>query len=322
MIARLIVDGDKSRQSERFFHPIISFLTQYLKFYGSTVEKAARSRCDGRTTPSIGDKDKEVMKQLESLICATVQGMKMFLGPVWADAQQQGNGQPAFESKARPVTVVGNPRISSIGLPALFSLLRCCAERCPFFLLQLRDCSEDEGDENGGGVLLLRRALDSAVPCLLDPQAELSVASISFVESIFAYSDSSDETVQHIIVEEFNSRVKSSVLCTLLMGCTCGKINASVIPDACCLLFKLIRPLSHADLRALVEQSLNQDNFLLGKEVQRAVLSGIVDISLLDLEKMMTSLWEFHHVETPEILQSSDAIQRFCQNYRKPKQLT
>ena len=296
----------------------MSFLSQYIKVHGITVDRAARSRHDGRSTPSVGDKDKEVTKQLESLILATTDNMKMLLGPTWADAQQQGNGQDAFETKTRPVTVVENPKVSSAGLSSLFSLLRLCAERCPYILLQLRNGSSiDEDDENTDDVLLLRQALDSAVPCLLHPQQELSLAAIYFFESTLSHCDSSDETVQHVVVEEFNSRIKPSILCTLLMGCACGKINILVMHDACRLLFKLMQSLSNDDLQALVVQSLSPENFLLGDDVHRTVVSGIIDISLLDLESMMTALWQFHQFEKPEALQRSENTQRFCQQYRK-----
>jgi hypothetical protein len=78
-----------------------------------------------------------------------------------------------------------------------------------------------------------------------------------------------------------------------------------------------MQSLSNDDLQALAVESLSPENFLLGGDVHRTVVSGIIDISLLDLESMMAALWQFHQFEKPEALQRSENSQRFCQQYRK-----
>mmetsp|Transcript_20608 Transcript_20608/g.38566 ORF Transcript_20608/g.38566 Transcript_20608/m.38566 type:complete len:280 (+) Transcript_20608:314-1153(+) len=278
--------------------------------------------------------------------------MASLLGGAWATAQQQGNGQPAFETKAAATTscasntmLEGGSSYSNTGLASLFSLLRICAEHCPYILLNLKDENTDDNDIGNGhdnSVLLIRRALDSAVSSLLDPQYQVCWNSIAFLESIMDVLTRNSFLQEPQHVEEFRSRICPSILCTLLMGCTCGKIVSVALPDACRLLIRTWWLMSSNTtwrssedlLRSLVLQSLSSDCFLLGEEARATVLMYLCSHTSAqnrstseaktttttstshEFERMVTQLWELHQHETPQALQNSDVVRRFCIQYQ------
>ena len=107
---------------------------------------------------------------------------------------------------------------SSRALPALFALLKTCAERCPVFLMHrwasssssvaASSSSSSSSSAPGmidrspptGDMLLLRRAVESAVSSLMELTEDVTVlkAAIGFLGSAFVLTQSFSDEVRHV----------------------------------------------------------------------------------------------------------------------------
>jgi hypothetical protein len=297
-----------SSENELNFQPVIDFLQSFAKIHGDVIDKDARSKLQGRSSAPSYSAGREIGKCLENLLLTTIVVIHNLLGTTWTSAQRQGQGQPPFESKAEPVE--DRRQTSNRALSAVFSLLRTCAERCPVFLLHLPAAPGLDRHED----LLVRRAVESAVACLLETDVATSKGAMAFLESTVLLTQSSAEDVCHI-AEEILSRVRANIVSALVMG-ACGKLNASTLEDAASLLQRLLPSASEE----MVLQALSNEHFKLGSR-GRSVALGVFakcsrnELSNDQISEFLQNIWELHQVERPEPLDESDSVSRFCKKY-------
>jgi hypothetical protein len=202
-------------------------------------------------------------------------------------------------------------------------------------------------------LLFLRRTLDSAVSCLLDPREEVSLSAIQFLASVLTHCDAStsamvdtrgaeaeqqQQPTQNLIVEEVHSRIQPSIVSTLMVGCVCGKINRSVLVEGCLLLQRAIPSVvsSMDDFEALIMHGAGgvggdlSEHFWLGDDALRILLAvcGIIlaggngtddhavkSVPQSKFLNVLTELWGLHQSDTPEALAGSDGVQAFVRKY-------
>jgi hypothetical protein len=312
LIATSITQSDSSQEKPLNFQPVLDFLQMFVKIYGDVIDKDARATIEGRSTPSNAERGREVGKCLETLLLTTVVAINNLLGTTWTNSQRQGQGQPPFESKAEPVD--DTRQTSNGALSAMFSLLRTCAERCPVFLLHLPAAPGLDRNED----LLLRRAVESAVTSLLEPEVATSKGAVEFLEATVILTQSSSDDVRHI-AEEILSRVKPNIFSALVAG-ACGQLNAATLDDAASLLRRILCASSSPEVIYSLGQSLGNEHFLLGNKGRSVVLSFLLKSSRNEttneqVSEFLHTIWELHQIESPEPLEESDSVARFCKKY-------
>jgi hypothetical protein len=300
-----------SADSNFNYQPVFDFLQSFVKVHGDSIDKDARSSLEGRTTPSNAERGREVGRCLETLLLAAIAAVNNMLGTTWTNSQRQGQGQPPFETKAQPIEDAR--LITNSALPGIFSLLRTCAERCPVFLLHLPASPGLDRHED----LLLRRAVESAVASLIEPDVATSKGAMEFVESIVVLTHSASENARHI-AEDALSRVRPNIISTLVMG-ACGNLNAATLGCASRVLLKVlaVSPCSEEELQSTLSQALSTDHFYLGTNARSMTLrvlhkGCISEISEEVMTQFLTDLWELHQVESLEALEGSDSVAKFC----------
>jgi hypothetical protein len=313
LVATSIIQSDCNGEKQLNFQPVLDFLKTFVKIHGDVIDKNAKSTLEGGSTPSNAERGREVGKCLETLLLTTVVGINNLLGSTWTSAQRQGNGQPAFESKAEPVD--DKRQVSNEALSAMFSLLKTCAERCPVFLLHLPAAPGLDRDED----LLLRRAVESAVTSLLEPEVATSKGAMEFLLATVVLTQSSSDNVRHI-TEEILSRVRQSIVAALVLG-ACGKFNAATLGDAARLLRRILLAYPSAEeTRSSLLQALSTEHFVLGAQAKNVSLECFLNCSRKaitneKLSEFLHSVWELHQVESPEPLEQSDSVAKFCKKY-------
>ena len=290
----------------------MNFLQTFVKTYGDVVDKTASASLDGQSTPSNSQRGREIGKFLESLLLSTVDAVRSSLGSTWTSSQRQGQGQPPFESKAVPIE---ERPTSSDALSGMFTLLRTCAERCPIFLMHLPAAPSLDVKED----MLHRRAVESAVSCIIDGDTDTSKSAMEYLESTANLTQSSSDDVRHT-ADNILSIVRCDLITTLLVG-SCGKLSASNIGQAANLLSAVLTSSSSPEESdVIVIQALTHEGFLLGTDAQFVSLGVLRKVSrnevvATDLTIFLGDVWELHQVEYSESLQGSDAVARFCRKY-------
>ena len=289
----------------------------FVKTYGDIIDKDVRATIEGRSNiPSNAERGREVGKCLETLLLETVAAINSMLGATWTSSQRQGQGQPAFESKSEPVNH-DSRQTSNRALASMFFLLKTCAERCPVFLLHLAAAPGEDRNED----LLLRRALESAVTSLLEPEASTSKSASVFLQATVILTQSSSDDVRNT-AEELLSSVKPKIIAALVVG-ACGKMNAGTLEDAASLLRQILcASASPEEVHSnLGQSSLRSDEyFLLGNSGRAVAVNFLLRSSRNEttdeeVSEFLHSVWELHQIESPEPLEESDAVALFCKKY-------
>lgn len=283
-------------------------------------------------------------KCVDSLARETIQAMTSLniLGSTWTSAQTtQGNGQSASETKSKQPLLYKRADICSSGLAPFFSFLRTCTMRCPAFLLHALEPEGDEGDgtNDSPGLLILRKALNTAVSSVIDVEAEISIRAMSFLESMASLAANHTETVAtsnpaiRRAVMEYNLPFETSMLSVLLRG-SCGMLQPFVISYACHLLFHALSKssLSEEELKVIVLRGLSQDHFFLGNRARTVVYEFCLSLlarsntdtianppTLEGLENMMADVWRLHRFENVDTIEQSDAVHAFCTRHGRKK---
>jgi hypothetical protein len=337
-LAKKVIESENALQNNRFFSPVLTFIEQSVETHGNTIEKVALIREDGDNvdleTSSCSENDKEIHRCLDSLTRATITAMtnQNLLGDVWASVQKQGNGQSASETKTKMDNRNNDLdiKVCSTGLAPLFSFLTTCAERCPVFLLHILAGHDEGGDYSGGRDLsMLREAMDGAVSSILHSQVEISIQAIKFLQSIVSLTQSTDtDTIKNNVrslVDEYNLRCKTNVLCILLRG-MCGMFQPAVVPAACRLLLHALSTsaLSTVELKTLVLRGLSQEHFLLGDRAWRIIYDFCLQClrsnkTLDEMVNIMTDIWQLHRFENVREIANSDVVHTFCIQYGSNK---
>ena len=300
------------------FRPVLEFLQRFVKIHGDVVDKNARASLEGQNTLSNGESGRAIGECLESLLLATVEAVRYSLGTTWTSPQRQGQGQPAFESKIEPMSDI-HSRPTNEALPATFSLLRTCAERCPFFLLHLPAGPRLDRKEDS----LYRRSVESAVASLIEADVDTSKSAMEYLESTVKLTQSFSDDVRHG-AEEVLTRVQSEIILMIVAG-SCGKLNYATLSDAANLLSRVLvvstsSPSSRADTESNVIQALKHDHFWLGSRAQNVSLDVLMkcsrnEISPSDLSTFLAELWGLHQIEHSEALEGSELVERFCRKF-------
>mmetsp|Transcript_21105 Transcript_21105/g.44790 ORF Transcript_21105/g.44790 Transcript_21105/m.44790 type:complete len:1046 (-) Transcript_21105:2179-5316(-) len=337
VLAKKVIENENARRNNQFFSPVFHFIDGLIQVHSYSFEMISRSKHLGvhqgqNDTSSYSENDEKVYKCLDSLIRETITVMtsQNLLGKAWATVEKQGKGQSASETKTKPE--YNNADFCDVGLGPLFSLLRTCARLCPTYFFHIVDGVPDGnegnyGDGSSSDLLMLRKVLDSAVSSIIDPQAEISIQAIAFLEAVVTLGTQARNADK--LAEEYNLRFKTSILRTLLRG-MCGIFQPVVVPDACRLFFQAISTsnLSTEELKVLLLTSLSQEHFFLGFEawgvlhercLQRANGNISTASSLEELEAMMTDMWQLHRFENIDAIERSDDVHAFCIRYAPEK---
>ena len=310
-VAQSVIERESSTEKPTNFTAAIDFLQAFVKMHGDRIEKDAMAVVDGRSTQANAERGREIGKCLEDLMLTTIAAINTMLGSVWNSPQRQGNGQPAFETKAEPVD--RGKQTSSRGLSSVLSLLKTCAERCPVFLIHLPSAPGLDRNED----LLLRYAVDSAVSSILDRDAETSKSAIQFLDVVVILTQSSSHGIRQI-VEEIWAPVRWSVVSAIVVG-SCGQLNASNLDDAAILLKRTLSTLSSSpdDMHASLAQALTNEHFHLGTKGRTTAISFLAQSCRGDsdggkLGEFLQGIWELHQIESPVPFEQSDSVARFC----------
>ncbi len=322
-LACTIIENRKTTHDEEWnYFPIFSFLEKIVEIHGGDLDRCTRLSLNSENTGSaIEERACRVGDSLESVLLTTVEAVHTLLGSIWTNAQRQGNGQPAYESKSLPVDHA-SLNVSNAALACTLSLLKGCMIHCPVFLLHLPAAKDQDRNED----LLFRRAVESAVASILDLDGGTSTTCMEFLEtSIQTATDrlSSDPVIQHTI-EEILSRVRQDMLNSLILG-ICGKFGSgSALLIASRLLHRLLRTYSanENECRCNLETSLSisNDYFWLGSRARIVVCDCLFRccqgrVTLEELQELMEYIWDLHHSDSSESLPESDSVGRFCLRY-------
>jgi hypothetical protein len=353
-LAQKVISNETTRQkNNRFFSPILHFIDRFVEIHGSKFETIILSKESvGGDAPSergpTAEQDGKIYQCLDSLTRETIQAIigENILGSAWTSVQTtQGNGQSASETKPKQPQLYKRVDFCSSGLAPLFSFLRTCIVHCPVFLLHVLVPGGSEGggssegdysDDDAPGLIVLRKALDSAVSSIIDVEAEISIRAIAFLESMVSLAAKNSVTNNNIntstsiqrMAEEYNLPFQTNMISLLLRG-TCGMLQPFVVPEACCLLFHTLlkSSLSEEEFKVIVLRGLSQDHFFLGNRARSVVYefcllllrrSTIIDDAATasptreQLENMMTDVWRLHRFENVDTIERSDAVHAFC----------
>jgi hypothetical protein len=331
-----MIEHKKATKEEAWnFAPIIAFLRTMAEIHGKDIDQYALLSLKGETrgNDEVEDRARRIGQALESVLLMTTEGVQSLLGSTWTNAQQQGNGQPAFESKSQ----LGDQgslflQVSRAALAPMLSLLKTCAEHCPIFLLHLPAAKDQDRNED----LLVRRAVESAVSSILDPDVDTSTSCMDYLEStlemtttISSSSSPSDPAATAMIrqsLEEILSKVRREMLNCILVG-VCGKFGTSSnLESAAKLLHRLLGTyLTNMDegrtsITTALSRTKNDNYFLLGARAQSVVTECLFktcqnQVTVEQLEDFVEHIWDLHHSDSAPALAESDSVGRFCQRY-------
>merc|ERR1712157_229633 len=227
------------------------------------------------------------------------------------------------------------------GLAHFFSFLSTTMIECPAFLLHVLASGGPEGatagdsdgnddtndDSTADGVIVLRKALVSAVSSIIDVEADISISAIAFLGSVKSVASKSntesgkDNTATRSLAGEFNLQFQTSMLSTLLRG-ICGLFQSFVIPDACRLLYYTLieSSMSEEEFKMITSQGLSQEHFFLGSRARSVVFECCLlllrksntALPLENFESMMADIWHLHRLENIDTIEESDAVYAFC----------
>eukprot|EP00980_Cylindrotheca_fusiformis_P008551 scaffold1813_cov109-Cylindrotheca_fusiformis.AAC.9 len=191
-----------------------------------------------------------------------------------------------------------------------------CLETCPFFLLSL---TASPGEDRRGD-LLIRRAVEASVSCILESDAETSNSAMALLEATVNLAQSvAVEEIRHV-VEDMLSRALSDILTSLVVG-GCGKLNSTSLDNAARFLrCILMTSRSLEEIKSNLVHAIGNDNVFLGVRGKEVTLEFLLrsyrnENSDADVSDLFHDLWELHQIETPEALPNSDAVVHFCKKY-------
>lgn len=305
------------------------------KLHGRAIDDYAKQSLRGENIneSSTGDerssdeRTRQVGSALESIVLTAVEGVHDLLGPKWTNAQRQGNGQPAFESKSQPVDH-GSFYVSNVALAPMLELLQTCAEHCPFFLVHLPTAKDQDRNED----LLVRRAIESAVSCILERDVSTATRGMQFLEASIRVaaeqsSDHANASTPLQPLEELLRRVREEVLTSILIG-VCGKFGTcTALNEASDLLHRLLQTYAtnvdecRTTLLSVSALSNSHDHFWMGIQARSVILDGLFkccqnQITAMQLRELTEAIWDLHHSDSIDALGDSDAVARFCQRFR------
>lgn len=150
------------------------FIDALLNSVGTEVEKLSSAKLGGTV---ISDAGQELGRLVEMTVVESITASQENLG-TWTRAREQGQGQPAFESRS-PIAVERKAN-SNDALASAFSMLSTALKTCPTFTFFLPAALGVDREED----TLLRRAIDAAACSLNDGNTDLVKSCICFLVSL------------------------------------------------------------------------------------------------------------------------------------------
>lgn len=165
----------KGTGSRAKFQPVTAFLAEFVSAHGESVETGTLEALKGQIVP---ESTKEVTVVLTDLLLAAVDEFQASSQTAsMAQAKEQGQGQPPFESKSQP------PKGNSFHgeeFCGMLGLFKACLEQCPSYFFQIPSAPGLEGPAD----LLYRKASDAAAAALNDPDVSIAQHAMEFLESL------------------------------------------------------------------------------------------------------------------------------------------
>eukprot|EP00934_Nitzschia_sp_Nitz4_P000247 Nitzschia sp. Nitz4//scaffold384_size14786//6076//10073//NITZ4_008916-RA/size14786-snap-gene-0.0-mRNA-1//1//CDS//3329549943//247//frame0 len=318
-----IVKGRQSKEDWSIL-PVYDFLTAFVDKYKSYINKYACA--DGNSSQKGGDgtvSESEITQItgscLEKLLLASIVDGHVATGV----HQSQGNGESASESQSQlqksPIAIAGS----------IFSVFKCCADQCPFFLLTLSE----------NGELLVHHLVSAAIASIVELDMVTSLKAMEFLNSMLVFFlhpeklQSLPNKAKSVLskgqeaFEQVLTRSRAQLVTVLLVGC-CGKVgSSSQLQVMVILLVSVLRTYAsnpEEGFATLRERGLHEGHFLLGPHAREVIIghllractspqeSGDVDPILME---MLDEVRRLHQVDNPDALVSSDAVASFCLKY-------
>lgn len=289
---------------------VYEFVERIINLHGSRIETAARLLVEDATAVSPSTFH-EVGKQLEDTILSSVLSTKGSLGTAWTRDKEQGQGQPAFESKCKPATEEKPTDTDS--LAAIFTVLSAAAEHCPTFLIHLP--ATEGGDRDNDK--LISRAIESSVAVLVEPDFEVARTAILFLVSVIKVTAPVESQTLREALEIVISRVRGTIVLILIAG-FCGGLHPTLLDPAATLLYQILRICPPQDAALFYEPALQQKQFKLGesarlvsaKYLSRCCTGEVSDMSLMSFAE---EVWDLHQHDEARSLADSDRVVAFVE---------
>lgn len=155
---------------------LFSFIDSFVLKFGRVIERACSNAL--AHSPEIASGDYCVTTLLQDFVFELLSAARPWLGGLWESSNEQGQGQPAFES--RPDRIRKQESVSNSSLSAFLSVLSRCANTCPTFLFAFS--MRPENDRPGD--LLVRRAIEIASLTLHDSDHSLVSEAVDFLLNV------------------------------------------------------------------------------------------------------------------------------------------
>jgi len=279
--------------------------------HGDSVEIRTQEALKGQIS---SEERNEVVVILTDLLLAAVDEFHTAsMTASVTNANEQGQGQAAYESKSVPA-----PKSDAhVGeeICGMLDLFKTCVERCPSYFFQLPSAPGLEGQKD----LLHLKATESTIALLQESDTQTSKHAMGYLEALLKLTQSQNESVRNFVLETV-SRFQPGILSTLLLGC-CGQMSYACLGDAAHLLRSVVRSTPPTqELRTSAIETLKNEQFRLGDEARQIVfnaLEGVVrnEVSVEGLALLLGQTWELHQLDEVESLESSDVVKRFVKRF-------
>ena len=166
----------KDTESQAKFQPVFRFLTEFVSDHGDAAENKTQEAMKGQATPE--GKSDVVLVLTDLLLAAVDEFQSASIAASMTNVEEQGQGQPAYESKSLPAPK-GDAHIGD-EICGMLTLFKTCLERCPSYFFQLPSAPGLEGQED----LLHRKATESAIALLNESDTETSKHAMGYLEAL------------------------------------------------------------------------------------------------------------------------------------------
>jgi len=289
---------------------VYDFVERIIDLHGSKIEIASQVMVEGTATLT-SNAYCEVCKKLENLILSSILSIKNSLGSAWSCDKEQGQGQPAFESKSK--VILDERPTATDTLAAIFTVLSIAAVNCPIFLIHLPATIGGDRENNR----LISRAIKSSVIVLVEPDFELARTAILFLVSVIELMASTESSSLRTTIENIVSSARATIVTILIAG-ICGGLHATLLDPAATLLYKILRTSPSQEVRTFYEVALQQEHFKLG-DAARVVLAEYFsrcctgELSDTSLMTFAEDIWDLHQYDEGRSLASSDRVAAFIE---------
>jgi hypothetical protein len=165
----------KGAEGNAKFQPVFEFINEIISIHGESIEKRAMESANGQ---AVSDREGDFVVIITELLLSAVEEFQTASAAAAASlntSKEQGNGQPAFESKALPAPK--GEFVPSDEFCGMFSMFKTCVERCPVYFVQLPSAPGLERQDDP----LYQRTIDTAIEFLNESDPDTSKHAIEFL---------------------------------------------------------------------------------------------------------------------------------------------